>query len=107
MIVIELMKGGDLRHWLIKRKREKSYQANILLNFCRQICLGMAYLSSRKFVHRDLAARNILVTHDNICKVSDEYIVYFMKNPCTIAHGFSQKMAKKSPPIFITFSYTY
>ncbi|XP_019855444.1 PREDICTED: uncharacterized protein LOC109584225 [Amphimedon queenslandica] len=71
MIVIELMKGGDLRHWLMKRKREKSYQANILLNFCRQICLGMCYLSSRKFVHRDLAARNILVTHDNICKISD------------------------------------
>ena len=71
MIVTELMKGGDLRHWLIKRKREKDYQTNILLNFCRQICLGMAYLSSRKFVHRDLAARNILVTHDDICKVRD------------------------------------
>ena len=24
-----------------------------------------------------------------------------------IAHGFLQKMAKKSPKIFITFSYTY
>ena len=29
------------------------------------------------------------------------------KNPCTIAHGFFQKMAPKSPKIFITFSYTY
>ena len=29
------------------------------------------------------------------------------KNPCTIAHGFLQKMAPKSPKIFITFSYTY
>ena len=29
------------------------------------------------------------------------------KNPCTIAHGFFQKMAPKSPKNFITFSYTY
>ena len=29
------------------------------------------------------------------------------QNPCTIAHGFFQKMAPKSPKIFITFSYTY
>ena len=29
------------------------------------------------------------------------------KNPCTIAHGFFQKMAPKSPKIFITFSYTH
>ena len=72
MIVTELMKGGDLRHWLIKRKREKNAPATVLLNFCRQICLGMSYLSSRKFVHRDLAARNILVTEDNICKVREE-----------------------------------
>ena len=71
MIVTELMKGGDLRHWLIKRKRENNAPATVLLNFCRQICLGMSYLSSRKFVHRDLAARNILVTEDNICKVRE------------------------------------
>ena len=31
----------------------------------------------------------------------------FGKNPCTIAHAFYQKMAPKSHPIFITFSYTY
>ena len=31
----------------------------------------------------------------------------FKKNHCTIAHAFFQKMAKKSPKFFITFSYTY
>ena len=77
MIVTELMKGGDLRQWLLKKKEKDDAQqqstttSGILLNFCRQICLGMSYLSSRKFVHRDLAARNILVTEDNICKVRE------------------------------------
>ena len=31
----------------------------------------------------------------------------FEKKPWTIAHGFFQKMAPKSPLIFITFSDTY
>ena len=73
MIVTELMKGGDLHHWLLKRKREGADQStpSVLLNFCRQICLGMSYLSSKQFIHRDLAARNILVDEDNICKVRE------------------------------------
>ena len=30
----------------------------------------MNYLSVKGFVHRDLAARNVLVTSDNVCKVT-------------------------------------
>ena len=41
-----------------------------LLEFSKQVALGLHYLSCRGFVHRDLAARNILVTKDYICKVS-------------------------------------
>lgn len=42
----------------------------ILLNYSRQICLGLSYLSEKGFVHRDIAARNILVDSTNTCKVS-------------------------------------
>ena len=41
-----------------------------LLSFSQHVALGMQYLSGKGFVHRDLAARNILVSKDNICKVS-------------------------------------
>ena len=40
-----------------------------LLEFSKQVALGLHYLSCRGFVHRDLAARNILVSQNYICKV--------------------------------------
>lgn len=39
--------------------------------FHRNVCEAMAYLETNNFVHRDLAARNVLVSDDNIAKVSD------------------------------------
>ncbi|KAI2648342.1 Tyrosine-protein kinase CSK [Labeo rohita] len=35
------------------------------------VCKAMEYLEANNFVHRDLAARNVLVSEDNIAKVSD------------------------------------
>lgn len=52
----------------------------LLLNFCRQICLGMTYLSGKGFVHRDLAARNILISKEKICKVRGELVITVFMN---------------------------
>uniref|UniRef100_A0A671MZ59 Tyrosine-protein kinase n=1 Tax=Sinocyclocheilus anshuiensis TaxID=1608454 RepID=A0A671MZ59_9TELE len=42
-----------------------------LLKFSLDVCEAMEYLEANNFVHRDLAARNVLVSDDNIAKVSD------------------------------------
>ena len=41
-----------------------------LMDFSKQVALGLHYLSCRGFVHRDLAARNILVSQSYVCKVN-------------------------------------
>uniref|UniRef100_A0A672S8R5 Tyrosine-protein kinase n=1 Tax=Sinocyclocheilus grahami TaxID=75366 RepID=A0A672S8R5_SINGR len=49
---------------------------NIAVKMClcpcgSDVCEAMEYLEANNFVHRDLAARNVLVSDDNIAKVSD------------------------------------
>ncbi|XP_028443719.1 megakaryocyte-associated tyrosine-protein kinase isoform X2 [Perca flavescens] len=69
-IVTELMAKGNLVNFL--RTRGRSVVNSVqLLCFALDVCEGMEYLESKKFVHRDLAARNVLVSEDSMAKVSD------------------------------------
>ncbi|XP_078280349.1 megakaryocyte-associated tyrosine-protein kinase isoform X2 [Rhinoraja longicauda] len=69
-IVTEFMSKGNLVNYLRTRGRSV-IKTRELINFGLDVCEGMEYLESKKLVHRDLAARNILISHDNLAKVSD------------------------------------
>ena len=50
---------------------ERDLAPDLLCTFSQHIALGMAYLSSRRFVHRDLASRNVLVDTRDRAKIAD------------------------------------
>ncbi|XP_077352557.1 non-receptor tyrosine-protein kinase TYK2-like [Festucalex cinctus] len=64
---MEYLPLGSLEKYL--RKQEQNTSQCLL--FAQQICQGMEYLHSVRYIHRDLAARNILVKNDSLVKIAD------------------------------------
>ncbi|XP_076880175.1 megakaryocyte-associated tyrosine-protein kinase [Brachyhypopomus gauderio] len=69
-IITEFMAKGNLVNFLRSRGRLAITTAH-LLHYALEVCHGMEYLESKRFVHRDLAARNILISEGNVAKISD------------------------------------
>ncbi|KAG9350734.1 hypothetical protein JZ751_024623 [Albula glossodonta] len=68
-LVMEYLPCGSLIGYLEKNRQHVNSKR--LLLFASQICKGMEYLQSMRYVHRDLAARNILVASDTLVKIAD------------------------------------
>ncbi|XP_007906181.1 megakaryocyte-associated tyrosine-protein kinase isoform X2 [Callorhinchus milii] len=69
-IITDFMSKGNLVNYLRTRGRSV-VTVKHLIRFGLDVCEGMEYLESKKLVHRDLAARNILISDQNVAKVSD------------------------------------
>ncbi|XP_066499600.1 tyrosine-protein kinase JAK2 [Hoplias malabaricus] len=68
-LVMEYLPYGSLIGFMEKCRH--SVNNKRLLLFASQICKGMEYLQSLRYVHRDLAARNILVSSETLVKIAD------------------------------------
>uniref|UniRef100_A0A0N5BN47 Protein kinase domain-containing protein n=1 Tax=Strongyloides papillosus TaxID=174720 RepID=A0A0N5BN47_STREA len=100
LIVMEYMNLGDLRNYLIKRSPPSTVdysqfpptlQMKELIEISKQICEGVAYLTSRQIVHRDIAARNCLVSGESDLMLFD----YMLRPKTTIKisdFGMSRKL---------------
>ncbi|XP_063729539.1 tyrosine-protein kinase SRK3-like [Symsagittifera roscoffensis] len=71
-LVSELMAGGDLHAFLSKRRKANvRFHINYMLKIALQVLDGMIYLEAHHVVHRDLRAQNVLVSNEEIFKISD------------------------------------
>uniref|UniRef100_A0A8C7N075 Tyrosine-protein kinase n=1 Tax=Oncorhynchus kisutch TaxID=8019 RepID=A0A8C7N075_ONCKI len=68
-LIMEYLPYGSLRDYLIKNKARFDYKK--LLHYASQICKGMDYLATKRYIHRDLATRNILVESELRVKIGD------------------------------------
>lgn len=68
-LIMEYLPFGSLRDYLMKNKERIDHKK--LLLYTAQICKGMEYLSSKRYIHRDLATRNILVESELRVKIGD------------------------------------
>ncbi|XP_039520252.1 tyrosine-protein kinase JAK2 isoform X1 [Pimephales promelas] len=68
-LVMEYLPYGSLIGYMEKHRQNVCTRK--LLLFASQICKGMEYLQSMRYVHRDLAARNVLVASDSLVKIAD------------------------------------
>ncbi|XP_061623049.1 tyrosine-protein kinase JAK2 [Phyllopteryx taeniolatus] len=68
-LIMEYLPYGSLRDYLMKNKERIDRKK--LMHYVSQICKGMEYLSSKRYIHRDLATRNILVESEQRVKIGD------------------------------------
>ncbi|XP_039984309.1 tyrosine-protein kinase JAK2 [Xiphias gladius] len=68
-LVMEYLPYGSLIGYLENNRHNVSTRRMLL--FASQICKGMEYLQTLRYVHRDLAARNILVASESLVKIAD------------------------------------
>ncbi|XP_035033038.1 tyrosine-protein kinase JAK2 [Hippoglossus stenolepis] len=68
-LVMEYLPYGSLIGYMENNQHKVNTRRMLL--FASQICKGMEYLQTLRFVHRDLAARNILVASEMLVKIAD------------------------------------
>ncbi|KAG5851834.1 tyrosine-protein kinase BTK [Anguilla anguilla] len=95
-IVTEFLSNGCLLSYL--REDLKHPSTILLLEMCKDVSEGMAYLESQQYIHRDLAARNCLVDSNGTVKVSDFGLSRYVLDDEYTSSAGSKYPVRWSPP---------
>ncbi|XP_069550316.1 tyrosine-protein kinase BTK isoform X1 [Brachyistius frenatus] len=96
-IVTEFLSNGCLLTYL--REGLKQHPTAVqLLEMCKDVSEGMAYLESKQYLHRDLAARNCLVDGNGTIKVTDFGLSRYVLDDEYTSSAGSKFPVRWSPP---------
>ncbi|KPP57200.1 hypothetical protein Z043_125100 [Scleropages formosus] len=95
-IVTEYLSNGCLLDFL--RDGIKNPHPVQLLEMCKDVSEGMAYLESQQYLHRDLAARNCLVDSQGTVKVTDFGLSRYVLDDEYTSSAGSKFPVRWSPP---------
>ncbi|KAM6924229.1 tyrosine-protein kinase BTK [Xenentodon cancila] len=96
-IVTEFLANGCLLTYL--KEGLKQHPTPIqLLEMCKDVSEGMAYLESQQYIHRDLAARNCLVDGNGTVKVTDFGLSRYVLDDEYTSSAGSKFPVRWSPP---------
>jgi mitogen-activated protein kinase kinase kinase 13 len=71
-VVMEYCAGGSLADYLRReRSRGTAMKMGQVIEWARQVARGMSHLHARKILHRDLKSANVLITGDDVIKITD------------------------------------
>ncbi|XP_038849569.1 tyrosine-protein kinase BTK isoform X1 [Salvelinus namaycush] len=96
-IVTEFLSNGCLLSYL--REGLKQHPSPVqLLEMCKDVTEGMAYLEAQQYIHRDLAARNCLVDTNGTIKVTDFGLSRYVLDDEYTSSAGSKFPVRWSPP---------
>ncbi|XP_053180100.1 tyrosine-protein kinase BTK [Scomber japonicus] len=96
-IVTEYLSNGCLLTYL--REGLKQHPTAVqLLEMCKDVSEGMAYLETKQYIHRDLAARNCLVDANGSVKVTDFGLSRYVLDDEYTSSAGSKFPVRWSPP---------
>ncbi|KHJ89901.1 protein tyrosine kinase [Oesophagostomum dentatum] len=87
-------------------KKNENVSTTQKLNFARDACRGMCYLSGSKVIHRDIAARNCLLGSLNEVKISDFGLSVVDKNELRLSRLHKVPIRWLSPETLIEGVFT-
>uniref|UniRef100_A0A8C2XHC0 Tyrosine-protein kinase n=1 Tax=Cyclopterus lumpus TaxID=8103 RepID=A0A8C2XHC0_CYCLU len=96
-IVTEFLSNGCLLTYL-REGLTQHPTAVQLLEMCKDVSEGMAYLESQQYIHRDLAARNCLVDGNGSIKVTDFGLSRYVLDDEYTSSAGSKFPVRWSPP---------
>lgn len=83
------MLEGDLDfHIMQKKKKNKHFPENLILNWILELLFALDYLHNKKILHRDIKCSNIFLTTNNTIKLGDFGISKILENSNEIAMTF-------------------